>query len=447
MVLDHFTAPILTSTEAPPQPGHMRPGISPNKPREATPLADPNVPDPRLNINRPCIYERRLPGNAFITAHVQRLQHGYYSTPAVSDTDFEHVDFLAVSCVFHSPDTMKHRFKAATIRASVYTPHQTSSSRERSSRTSRPRSRNGVPTRPHFLMHAPHLLYGSLSPETLQWNYSLSGSLGIAQLPLIASLNPAAGLNGRYRRYEMMRIQGSVRTRGNVPASQIVWTLEENTLQRSGLPREFTFAVLIAQPGPDRGPRTRTRRVVFDLEIEPVLQSWFGAYPQWWLELWKRYRAVKKRRRGVDFRTSVGQRFGPVASSRRGFNFAALGGEFESFVALSGRRATSNTVPAGDPQDGMDTMPFPPLPQPNSNPMSMPMPVPVPYAGLQNPGGVQVTIPIGPGSEPRSRPRERLPSLGGDLQSSARTSKPTGTYSGSSRRDSSTGRNEPRHRH
>ncbi|KAL2815950.1 hypothetical protein BJX63DRAFT_388924 [Aspergillus granulosus] len=341
MVLNHFAAPILTPMEA---TQALPPGVSAKKPSENEP-ADPNVADPRFNINRPCIYERRLPGNAYITAHIQRLQHGYYSTPAVSDMDFNHVDFLGISFVFHSPDTSNHRFKAATIRVSLHCPPtRYSSHRDKSNRSSRSKSRCR-PSHPHFLMHAPHLLYGSISPETMQWNYSLSGTLGIAQLPLIAALTPSTGLNAQFRRFEMMRIQGSARTiddeaGGTRPAAQIVWTLEENSLQRSGLPREFAFAMLIAKPGPGD-------RVLLDLEIEPVVQSWFGVYPAWWLTLWKRYRPVPRRRSrvsggsGVDFRSSVGQRFEPV-TSRRGFNFATLIGTFDEFVTLAGRRVLLN---------------------------------------------------------------------------------------------------------
>lgn len=171
-------------------------------------------------------------------------------------------------------------------------------------------------------MHAPHFVHGALSPESLQWNYSLAGSLGLTQPPLTASLSPEAGLNGRFNRYETMRIQGSSRSssRDNSPAGEIVWTLEENSLQRSGLPREFTFAMLVAKHRPES-------RVRFVLEIEPVLQSWLGSYPAWWIALRKRYQPqATGSKRGVDFRVSVGQRFGS-SSSRRGFNFATLGSE------------------------------------------------------------------------------------------------------------------------
>ncbi|KAF7591267.1 hypothetical protein BBP40_001776 [Aspergillus hancockii] len=287
-----------------------------------------------------CIYERQLPGDAYITAHVQRLQHGFYSSSGVSDQDLDHVDFLGINFVLHSPNTLTHRFKAATIRASLH------SVRDKTTALQNPhvyRSRN-----PRFLMHAPHLMYGAVSPETLQWNYSLSGSLGVAELPLMASISPSGGTNGRYRRYEMMRIQGSVRSlkspRGrkfDVEAGEAFWSLEENSLQRSGLPREFTFAMLIQKPHADS-------RIHLALDIEPVLQCAYFDYPRWWLDL-PSYRPVP--RRPVDFRVEVGQRFEPVAP-RKGFNFATLESSFDDYVQMPGRKFTTGmSLEGGIAQD------------------------------------------------------------------------------------------------
>ncbi|KAL4941452.1 hypothetical protein BDV06DRAFT_194534 [Aspergillus oleicola] len=421
MVLDHFTAPIITTiepTQSAPAPGSGNKA----KARDKNTKPDPNIPDHRLNINRPCIYERRLPDNAYITAHVQRLQHGHYSTAAVSDRDIEHVDFLAISFVFHSPDTLNHRFKAATIRVSLHYPSPSYSrtngnkhERLSSSSSSSSRSHRSIRTHPHFLMHAPHFLHGAVSPETLQWNYSLAGSLGVAQLPFIASLSPAAGLNGRFNRYEMLRVQGSVRTYHGAPASQIVWTLEENTLQRSGLPREFTFAMLVARPGP-----IHERRIELRVEIEPVLQSWIwgGAYPSWLLRLLRRYRASRKR--GVDFRGSVGQRFGsgprtgtgsgsgqrgassgpaelPGSSvSRRGFNFATLVNSFDEYVSWQGKKVEPTT---GTNLHGQTDLyaPVNPLPVPNppapAPAIPWPFPYPYPYPHVQTQGQGQSQAP------------------------------------------------------
>ncbi|KOC13793.1 hypothetical protein AFLA70_795g000201 [Aspergillus flavus AF70] len=328
VTIDRPAAPAPPGTPSP--PASRRPS-APEHP-STEPSTDPNLAHPRLMVNRACIYERQLPGDAYITAHVQRLQHGFYSSPAVSDQDLDHVDFLGINFVFHSPNTLTHRFKAATIRASIHSMRENSKPSTASQKPHAYRSRN-----PRFLKHAPHLLYGAVSPETLQWNYSLSGSLGVAELPLLASISPSGGMNGRYRRYEMMRIQGSVRSlkssRGrkfDVEAGEIVWSLEENNLQRSGLPREFTFAMLIQKPRADS-------RIQLVLDIEPVLQCSYFNYPTWWLDL-PAYKPIP--RRSVDFRVEVGQRFEPLTPNK-GFNFATLESSFDDYVHMPGRKVTT----------------------------------------------------------------------------------------------------------
>lgn len=282
--------------------------------------------NPRLLVNRACIYERPLPGDAYITAHVQRLQHGYYSSSSVSDKDAEHVDFLAIGFALHSPHTLTHRFKSATIRAAVHGAREVS--------TSVHYPYGYPPGNPRFLMHAPHLIYGTVSPETMQWTFSLAGSLGISEPPVMASVIPSGSVNSLYRRYEMMRIQGSVRTlksaRGaefDIEAGEIVWSLEENNLQRSGLPREFTFVMLIQKPAANS-------RITLSIDIDPVIQAYCGNYPSWYLSL-PAYRP--KSRRGVDFRQEIGQRFEPV-DVKRGFNFAALVSSFDDYIAMPGRK-------------------------------------------------------------------------------------------------------------
>ena len=301
---------------------------SPHKKQKKISEVDPNISNPRLLVNRACIYERTLPGDAYITAHVARLQHGYYASEAVSDRDAEHVDFLAISFVFHTTHTLQHRFKSATIKASIRNHHGKGSLR---------RNRHGSPpVNPRFLMHAPHLIFGHVSPETMEWTFSLAGSLGVSETPVSASIMPSRSTTGRYRRYEMMRIQGSARTlksaRGpqyDVEAGEIVWSLEENSLQRAGLPREFTFVMLVQKP-------TASSELSLSLEIEPVIQAIVGNYPNWLLGL-SAYQPLP--RRGVDFNEEIGQRFDPVDPTR-GFNFAALESSFDDYIAMPGRKYT-----------------------------------------------------------------------------------------------------------
>ncbi|GES62883.1 hypothetical protein ATEIFO6365_0005050300 [Aspergillus terreus] len=388
VTFDRRRAPRTTTTPDQPdqsdEPAESNPSITDRPPAVLAGSVDPNLANPRLLVNRTCIYERHLPANAYITAHVQRLQHGHYSSPAVSDQDFDHVDFLSINFVFHSPNTLAHRFRAATIRASVHC--------GRDSSAGPARSRN-----PRFLKHAPHLLYGTVSPETLQWNYSLTGSLGVAELPVMASISPAGGINGRYRRYEMMRIQGSVRSlpsprgrRFDADAAQLVWSLEENNLQRSGLPREFTFAMLIQKPRADS-------RVHFALDIDPILQLHCSVYPAWWLRQ-RRYRPVP--RRPVDFRVEVGQRFEPVPAdgASRGFNFAALESSFDDYVHMPGKRFASGIPILPDDTDGLpDNPPNAPGDYSMVQPVSGMPQLPFPAGGMAAmPGRVPVNAAAGP---------------------------------------------------
>lgn len=139
----------------------------------------------------------------------------------------------------------------------------------------------------------------------------------------------------------MMRIQGSVRTlkspRGSkfdVEAGETVWSLEENNLQRSGLPREFTFVMLIQKPAANR-------KITLSLDIDPVIDAWCGRYPRWLLAF-PPYRPVK--RRGVEFSQELGQRFEPV-DGKRGFNFAALVSSFDDYIAMPGRKFTRSVSP------------------------------------------------------------------------------------------------------
>ena len=48
------------------------------KPPGQTRQPAPDGPQNRYQINQRCIYERRLPGEAYVTAHVERLQSGIY---------------------------------------------------------------------------------------------------------------------------------------------------------------------------------------------------------------------------------------------------------------------------------------------------------------------------------------------------------------------------------
>ncbi|KAF2094262.1 hypothetical protein NA57DRAFT_22924, partial [Rhizodiscina lignyota] len=298
---------------------------------------DPNAPDHRLQLNSKCIYERSLPGGAYITCHIDRLQCGYYDSPSIHEDLIDHVRFLTLHFVFHPASTI-HRFVSATIRASVHNSEDSISNGSHAgdgSQHNRPESaqkKKHSGQNPSILRHAPHLLYGSISPETLQWNFNLAGSLGVSEGPANASFNPSGGYKGSYKLYEMMRIQGSSRTwtgragpEDDVEDGEVVWTLEENRLQKSGLPREFTFIILLKKGEPETD-------TVFDIQVDPVISNWVGNYPMWYVNLLP-YQPLRKP--PIDLETEIGQTFQPCLPGR-GYNFANLASSFEDFVALPG---------------------------------------------------------------------------------------------------------------
>ena len=287
---------------------------------------DANAPDHRLEINGKCIYERHLPGDAYVTAHVVRLQQGYYDTPSVHDEPVHDVRFIAVKFTFH-PARNSNRFQFAKISIALHSELELEEPQGPPSRKPETPAR----TNPKFLRHAPHLLYGSVSPETLNWNFNMAGSLGVSQTPVTASLSPSGGMRGSYKLYDMMKIQGATRTlqhwyghEYDIEDGELVWTLEENALQRSGIPREFTFVMLVTKGDAEH--------VVFDVEIEPQIASRWGHYPQWINRL-LRYQPLHKEQMNLD--KELGQMFQP-SERRLGYNFANLASTFDDFVSMPG---------------------------------------------------------------------------------------------------------------
>ncbi|KAH7390969.1 hypothetical protein DE146DRAFT_150655 [Phaeosphaeria sp. MPI-PUGE-AT-0046c] len=306
------------------------------------PIKDVNVPKKRLQIYQKCLYERTLPGNAFISAHVNRLQHGYYESSAIHEDVLENVYFVSVHFVFHPHDPRSHRFKSADIRVCVHGDTDAGGLKE-------DRWYRTPASHPRILKHAPELMFGAVSPESLQWNFSLSSSLGISQAPVSATVNPTGGMKGSYKVFHMMSVQGSVRSQKSplgpehdIEDGMAVWTLEENMLQRSGLPRDFDFVLLIHKPDD-------VKNVYLTVDVDAEVDSWFGSYPQWYTNLAK---YMPTQDMVVDFNTDIGQRFLP-AQPGRGFNFGSLPHPLDEYVMMPGTVYPTNDTKgdAGGPDD------------------------------------------------------------------------------------------------
>lgn len=298
-------------------------------------ISDPNAPVRRLQLHQKCLYERMLPGRAFISAHVNRLQHGYYESKALHEAAVDNIYFVSVHFVFHPQDHRSHRFKSAVIKVSLhgFDPAKT------------PSAWYGPPQpSPRILKHAPELIYGAVSPENLQWNFSLSSSLGVSQAPVAATVNPSGGVRSSYKVYDMMTMQGSLRTMQSpfgpeydVEDAMAVWTLEENQLQRSGLPREFDFVLLAHKPD-------EVKNMYMTVDVDAVVEGWWGQYPQWYTNLSK---YMPTQDYSLDFNTDVGQRFIPTDPGR-GFNFANLPHPLEEYVTMPGTTYPTNDALRSD---------------------------------------------------------------------------------------------------
>jgi hypothetical protein len=129
-----------------------------------------------------------------------------------------------------------------------------------------------------------------------------------------------------------MSIQGSLRSLKSPLGSEYdvddavaVWTLEENLLQRSGLPREFDFVLLVHKPDD-------VQNVYLSVDVDTIVESWFGEYPQWYTNL-SRY--LPTRDLTLNLNMDIGQRFFPLRPGR-GFNFADLPRPLENYVIMPG---------------------------------------------------------------------------------------------------------------
>jgi hypothetical protein len=192
-------------------------------------------PDHKFQVNEQLLFEHEFHGNCCVSAHLQRLQHGIFRDAGIHGADTMHVTFLAIAFVFHPSMPLSHRFQSAIIEVSA-------------------RSENNESLR--FVKFAPHIVYGRISTETLKWTFSLGATVGVTKGPVNVAANPSVAHEKDKVLGTTMKIQGSTRStpglghhkENRIPDTKLVWSIEENDRQMTGLPREFTFVFLIAQP-------------------------------------------------------------------------------------------------------------------------------------------------------------------------------------------------------
>lgn len=265
---------------------------------------NPEGPDHHFQVFQKSLLEYEFHDHdAFVSARIQRIQHGIYSDPdklqfyGMTSAEMK-VTFVAVTFAFHPMHSLKHRFQRAIISI------QASDDKQHGLR---------------IVKFAPHIAYGRISTETLHWTFSLSSTIGVTQ-PLTASVTPSTSFDRQKVIDAMLKIQGSAISNNSLESSKLVWSLEENQLQATGLPREFTFIFLVECMDRDAALRLAvTIKPVFSKDIgndilphEPIVGQW------------------------VNLGTNeMGQRF-----STTPFNFATMTGQFEDLIELPGNAVT-----------------------------------------------------------------------------------------------------------
>ena len=288
----------------------------------------PFGPQPQFQLNTRRIYEQEFNGGAYVSAHLERFQRGLYKVPNQVGIDKQdplslEVALVAVRFVFHACYSAKHRITSAVISINLSAP--------------------GPGPQPKILKYAPHLAFGRISSSDLKWQFQLGLSVGAAQ-PAQASVNSQGSYEKDVVRQSMMTIQGSSQTaaKKDTPAGvdivdgKMIWSLEENRDQKSGIPRECTFVFLLHQP------KANDQRIHMSLNIRPSVS---------WSLNWRRasQRCVLDREIGQSFiaclpRTSAGK----PAIAPKDFDFACMD-DLEDLIELPG------TIRKSQPQASTST--------------------------------------------------------------------------------------------
>jgi len=195
------------------------------------------------------------------------MQHGIYKEPGRLHMygipgDEMKVTFLAITFQFQPTHSTHHRFKRAMISVttnegpvaahvvSQSSPQTANDSVTKNSSVTEIKIDEAVAARPfqalRIVKFAPHTAYGSISTENLKWAFSVNSTIGtVAGAPIGASITPGTSFDKTKVIGSMLKIQGTTRSAGGVQSSKLVWSIEENQIQKSGLPREFTFVCLV----------------------------------------------------------------------------------------------------------------------------------------------------------------------------------------------------------
>lgn len=127
--------------------------------------------------------------------------------------------------------TRRHRFKSATITLRFHAPDPSSSS--------------AITATPHILAMHPSEAYGAPSAEDISRTYALGASLGSSLLGGVgtATLEPRVETSRQFTRHRRTKVRGAML--GAPRATRVRWNLEENEVEKAGVPMRFETAVLV----------------------------------------------------------------------------------------------------------------------------------------------------------------------------------------------------------
>lgn len=72
-------------------------------------------PEHKFQVNEQLLFEHEFHGSCYVSAHLQRLQHGIFGDSNIHGAGVIHVIFIAVTFVFHPSISLSHRFQSAII--------------------------------------------------------------------------------------------------------------------------------------------------------------------------------------------------------------------------------------------------------------------------------------------------------------------------------------------
>jgi len=76
-------------TKSDKNPASTTTGVTP----KTSSKANKNGPDHRFQLNQDLLYEREFGGHTYVSAHLQRLQHGCFTDKNIHKDDTPHVTF------------------------------------------------------------------------------------------------------------------------------------------------------------------------------------------------------------------------------------------------------------------------------------------------------------------------------------------------------------------